>query len=172
MFLRLRRPSAGFTAPELVVAIVGLFILLAIAGYLLRPQTNEQARYEAEQRLHLATLMQALNKYRADHNGALPEGISEQYKFIGTQEEQVDLCPALVPKYLRDMPLDTYTGAKAYSPANEDEYVSDEQNARPCNRPNMIYMTGYAIAQDKNGRVHLAVLAADQKTPILSLSQK
>lgn len=172
MFLRLRRMSGGFTVLELTFALVGLFILLAIAGFILRPQSHDQVRMEAEQRLHMAAIMQAINKYQADNNGTAPEGIPEQYAFIGTQEEQVDLCVALVPKYMDDMPLSSYTGAKAFVPANENDYVTDEQNSRPCNEPNMIYMSGYAIAKDKDGRIHLAVLASDQKTPVLSLSQK
>lgn len=172
MYARPPRHTAGFTVPELVAALVGLFILLAVAGFILRPQNHQQARYEAEQRLHMATIMQAINKYQAANNGALPEGISEQFAFVGTQEGQVDLCKVLVPTHLKDMPLDRYTGAKAYSPANQNDYVSDKENARPCSSPNMIYMTGYAIAKDKEGRVQLAVLAPDQKTPVLILSQK
>lgn len=167
-----RRSESGFTVSELVVTLAGLFILLAVVGFILRPQPHSQIRMEAEQRQHLAAIMQAINKYQADNNGAAPEGIPEQYAFIGTQDEQVDLCKALVPKYMDDMPLSSYTGAKAFVPANENDYVTDEQNARPCSEPNMIYMSGYAIAKDKDGRIHLAVLASDQKTPVLSLPQK
>lgn len=172
MRARLRRESGGFTIPELIVALVGLFILLAVVGFILRPQDHTTTRYDAERRLNLAVLLQAINKYQADHNGALPDGIPDEYAFIGTQDGQVDLCKALVPKYLEDLPLDTYTGAKAYSPVNENDLVTDEQNQQPCNVPNMVYMTGYAIAKDKDGRIQLAVLGSDLETPVFTMSQK
>lgn len=169
--MRLSHRSAGFTVPELVVAIVLLFVLLLAAGYVLRPQTHQDIRYEAHQRLNMATLLQAINQYQADHQGALPDGIGEQYTFVGTQDGQVDLCKALVPAYLPDIPLDMYTGAKAYSPPNQTQVASPQDHEQSCQKPHMIYMSGYAIAQGPDGRVHVAVLAADQQTPVLSLSQ-
>jgi type II secretory pathway pseudopilin PulG len=164
--------QAGFTVPELIFALIALFVMLTVAGFLLRSQNYQQARYEAEMRLNIATIMQAINRYQADHNGALPEGISEQYAFIGTQDKQVDLCKVLVPQYLKDMPLDSLTGAKAYKPADENEAVPEERNQQACNMPNMVYMSGYTIVKDKEGSVHLAVLDADLETPVLTLSQK
>lgn len=166
------RDSAGFTAPELVTALVVMFVLLAIMGFALRPKSYEQPRYQAEQRLNLAIILQGINRYQAAHNGALPEGITQEFQFIGSQEAQLNLCRALVPAYLKDMPLDTRMGAKAYSPVDEQETVTDEHNQRSCDRPNMIYTAGYAIAKDAEGRVRVAVLGADFETPVLQLSQK
>lgn len=171
MFLRLRQESSGFTIPELITAVAVVFVLLTAIGFILRPQDHQQARYQAEQRLNLAVIMQAINRYQVD-KGLPPPGITEQYTFIGTQDGQVDLCKVLVPAYLKDLPLDTYTGAKAYSPVDENESVTEAHNRRPCDHPHMVYMTGYAVAKDKANRVHVAVLASDLKTPVLSLSQK
>lgn len=101
----------GFTLPELLVASVVLIALLVGVYVLLVPQTYDAQARDAQRRLDLAMIVQAITAYEAENN-ELPASITEEMLVITSEENESDLCLDLVPAYLDDMPLDPLAGIK------------------------------------------------------------
>lgn len=104
--------TRGFTLPELLVTGVAVSVLLATAMLVAHPRDFSVERRNAERWAEVAHIAQLLVRYQRDH-GALPRGITEKLQPIGSELEMVDLCPVLVPAYVRDLPLDPQYGAKS-----------------------------------------------------------
>ncbi|HEX8762604.1 MAG TPA: type II secretion system protein [Candidatus Saccharimonadales bacterium] len=144
------RSERGFTLPELVAAIALMIILVAISVLWLRPVDLTAQNRSAQRQLHIATIAQALVKYRAA-NQHFPEGIPKEFTEIGSVAEKgYDLCTALVPIYLKRMPLEpqigvTYKNGSAQSPSGD-----------PCDKQEgLTYLSGYYIKQNPDGGVEL-----------------
>lgn len=145
----------GFTLPELlVVGTVGL-LLVGVGIFLIRPNDFGAEKRNAERRLHLASIMMAIEKYEAD-TGNLPPNIIEDETTIGNEEGGPDLCDDLVPKYAKDLPKD---------PAISLKVLEDSA----CNDPQQLYVSGYT-ARLAGDRVILAAPAAE-KDEIIELEQ-
>lgn len=145
----------GFTLPELLVAVGVLLLLILGAVWLLRPANYDQANRDAERWLHVAQLAQTFDAY-VHQQGSLPAGISDQVKSIGTEESEVNLCAALVPHYLKDLPYDPLWGGK----------LDDKQ---PCTAKDNVHTTNYTITQAKDGTVTIAAPMAETEAISLSL---
>lgn len=100
------RDEKGFTLPELlaVVGIVGVFAV--VATILIHPVEFGPARRDAERWTGAAKLAQALSRYVQD-KGALPAGLgSGEIELIGSDQDMVDLCDELTPKYIAQLPIE------------------------------------------------------------------
>lgn len=134
-------------------------ILLLIAVVLLRPANYSALRANAQRQTNLAAMAQAINKYVADH-GQLP-GLSKDVKAISSGKDHYDLCSYLVPQYLKDIPLDPVVSVKTKTdntPTNE-----------ACNKPGVVYASGYGIWMNKSGQVALTAPLADGQPLTLTL---
>lgn len=141
------RDMRGFTLPELITAIVIIVAALVAAGLLLHPVNYKAQNDDAERRLGVARIAQALVRYRAD-KGALPDTLPSSPTLIASLDEGYDLCQELVPTYLPDMPLDPVLGVKI-------DVETEQDTSLPCSDDNVEYMSGYTVFRDQRGKVHV-----------------
>ncbi|MBI2463615.1 prepilin-type N-terminal cleavage/methylation domain-containing protein [Candidatus Peregrinibacteria bacterium] len=138
----------GFTLVEVLLVVVIIAILAAIVIVAINPTRQIQQANNAQRRVDIKTILDAVVEYSVDSRGALPTGIpatenSETAAVIGsdTTNGQIDICATLVPLYVPALPYDpTATGA---------QYTS-------CTD----YDTGYTIVST-NGRVTVAAPDAE-----------
>jgi type II secretory pathway pseudopilin PulG len=145
------RRQEGFTLLELVVVGVVVTGLVIMVTFLLRPKDFGPMERDAERWINIAQLTQSLRQYVAEH-GQLPDGIPGKAQTIGSEADNVDLCPILVPKYMEEVPLDPQAGV---------DLTTDN-----CLSHGAVYTTGYTIVQTKNGDIVVAAPAAENKEAI------
>jgi prepilin-type N-terminal cleavage/methylation domain-containing protein len=137
----------GFTLPELLV-VSGVFLVLIFFSLLLvNPKSYTAQDNNAQRRIAVAEIMQGINAYQA-HTGSLPSGITTKAQAIGSFSGEINLCPELVPTYLKQIPVDPLLGGVA-----------------TCS-PNHAYVSGYTIARDNQGRLTITALAAQDNALI------
>lgn len=124
---------------------------VAVGLVLIRPADYEAERRNAQRRLDLAALMQAVAAHRQTV-GYLPRSLTADEKSIATQDDDSPtLCNDLVPVYLTDAPYDPLVGIRVENSS--------------CRAPDQIYITGYT-AQADGGRVTLSAPAAENNETI------
>lgn len=143
--------------PELIVAIVLLIGALIGAAFILRVDPQTAAQDNAQRRIDLASLARGLHAYQHAHSGALPDGILDKPVVIGNTDGELDICAALVPAYMGDLPLDPTTGAKA----SNDTTDTVNKDGQPCSAANMRYSTAYTILKDPAGGFTLAAPSSE-----------
>jgi prepilin-type N-terminal cleavage/methylation domain-containing protein len=148
----------GFTLIELIAAAVLILVLLTVSLFLLRPEDYSVMQQNAQRRTEIASMVQAINRYADDHNGEFPPDIPEKLTAISSVEGHYDLCKYVVPKYLKDIPLDPVLGIKS----TEDGKPTDER----CDK-GITYAAGYAIMKNKDGRIFLSAPIAEADTGVI-----
>ncbi|HSX17232.1 MAG TPA: type II secretion system protein [Patescibacteria group bacterium] len=149
----------GFTLLELLATTGVLTLIITLTFLFVHPRDYSRPNRDAERWLGVAQLMQALNRYHAD-NGKLPDGITQTPKIIANGTGYLDLCADLVPRYLKDLPLDP----------NESLQLAVDNCVSTTDAPT-VYTTGYTIEQSKDGTVKIAAPSAEGGKPI-SLTHK
>ncbi len=101
----------GFTLIELLVVIGILAVLLAITLIAINPARQFSQANDTKRASDVNAILNAIDQYAADNKGALPGGdtIPTTAAVIGSAVGQVDLCSALVTKYLAALPVDPLT---------------------------------------------------------------
>lgn len=134
----------GFTLVELfIVTVVIVGASLFSIFYLLNPINRDEENNNAERRSEIAYIAQGIQRYVAD-TGQLPPDMPSESKAIGSYEDHYDLCKSLVPKYIKDMPLDPGGGVKLAEKTSVGTLCSDA---------GVRYASGYAISKDRASRV-------------------
>ena len=146
------RKSKGFTLIELLVVIGVLTILLAIVLVAINPARQFSQANDTQRRSDVNAILNAIHQYGADNKGTLPTGINTTDKLITSTAGagNVDLCTALVPKYLADLPIDPTTGTE--TPDNS-----------VCTTALATYDSGYTVSKNADNRV--TVTATPEITP-------
>ena len=147
----------GFTLIELLVVIGVLTVLLAIVLVAVNPARQFSQANDTQRRSDVNAILNAIHQYGADNKGTLPTGIDTTVKIITSTVAagNVDLCTALVPKYLADIPIDPKTGTE--SPANSI-----------CTDVGATYDSGYTVLKNASNRV--TVSATPEITPPATIS--
>ena len=142
----------GFTLIELLVVIGVLTILLAIVLVAINPARQFSQANDTQRRSDVNAILNAIHQYGADNKGTLPTGINTTDKLITSTAGagNVDLCTALVPKYLADLPIDPTTGTE--TPDNS-----------VCTTALATYDSGYTVSKNADNRV--TVTATPEITP-------
>lgn len=114
VFLPKKHPK-GFTLIELLVVIGILTVLLAIVLVAVNPARQFSLANDTQRRSDVNAILNAIHQYASDNKGALPAGIDSTVKTITSTVAvtNVNLCTALVPRYLADIPIDPKTGTEA-----------------------------------------------------------
>lgn len=107
----LARERRGFTLIELLVVIGILAVLLAITLIAINPARQFSQANDTKRASDVNAILNAIDQYAADNKGALPGTIPTTAAVIGSDVVggQVDLCNALVTKYLAALPVDPLT---------------------------------------------------------------
>lgn len=100
--------SSGFTLIELLVVIGILAILLAITLIAINPARQFSASNNTKRSSDVNAILNAINQYMADNQGALPSGITTTAQTIQATAFNT-LCTALVPQYIAALPVDPLT---------------------------------------------------------------
>jgi prepilin-type N-terminal cleavage/methylation domain-containing protein len=139
----LRNKEKGFTLIEILVVIGILAVLLAIVLIAINPQQQFQQANDTQRRSDVNAVLNAISSYAAQNKGQLPAGITGTAKplklsdpVVGTE---LDLCAALVPTYIADLPLDPTLGVK------------DPDTGAVCAADT--YTTGYTVQSAAGNRV-------------------
>ncbi len=149
------RFSKGFTLIELLVVIGILAVLLAITLIAINPAKQFSQANNTKRRSDVNAILNAVDQYAADNKGALPNGIASCSQAspctIATAATgTVDICAALVTKYLAAFPVDPLTN-----------------NGTPVTDCTASYDTGYTIYQSAgDNRVTVTAPAAELQESI------
>jgi len=135
--------------PELLVALIVVCGLCALL-FTIRPIDYSLSKYQSEQRMEVAQIMQGIQRYRAAHNGSLPSDFPTVDTPIATVDGY-DLCDILVPTYMKDLPIDSVNGIKTKGTALAKD--SDR-----CDGDEILYGSGYFVVADKDGRVTVSAV--------------
>ena len=144
----------GFTLIELLVVIGILAVLLAITLIAINPARQFSQANDTKRSSDVNAILNAIDQYAADTKGALPAGIPDTAAgaaVIGNGVGQVDICAALVTRYLAALPVDPLTA-----------------NGTPVsNCATVGYTTGYTVVRSTtDNRITVAAPAAEINTPI------
>lgn len=145
----------GFTLVELLIVIGILGVLLAIVLIAVNPQQQFKQANNTARRADVNTILNAISSYAAANKGQLPAGITTTATNIGSIEVgDLDLCAALVPNYVADLPLDPVDGIE--TPAGS-----------VCNDVGAEYDTGYTVKSSPTGnRVTVSAPGAENSETI------
>ncbi len=152
---KLKNIQKGFTLVELLVVIGILAILLAIVLIAINPARQFSLARDTQRQSNVGAILDAVNHYMADNKGALPAGITTTAKTITSTAglSNIDLCAALAPKYIADLPVDPSSGTK--SPANSK-----------CTDTGATYLTNYMIVQSATDNRITVTATGEITTPI------
>lgn len=112
----------GFTLAELFVVSILFILLLALGLKVVNPKDYSSVDRDAQRRIAVASIAEGVKAYVAV-NGSLPPGITKKSQVIGSFSGELNLCTALVPKYLKQLPIDPTLG-RAVKCFNDDQYIS------------------------------------------------
>lgn len=131
---KLNQAQKGFTLIEILVVIGLIAILAAIVLIAINPARQFAQANNSQRDANVNAILNAVGQYLADNKGVLPSQISglTPYATTSISKGGVDICAALVPTYLPQLPTDPTAGV-----------YTDCSN----------YATGYGIARDGNNRV-------------------
>lgn len=146
------RTQKGFTLVELLIVVGILAVLLAIVLVAINPQQQFREANNTARKADVNAILNAVSAYAADNDGQLPAGITGTAKTITstTGTGNIDLCTALVPTYIADLPLDPNGSLGTESPAGS-----------VCSDSGATYSTGYTIQSASGNRVTVSAPGAE-----------
>ncbi len=134
-FTYMRTTSSGFTLVELLVVIGIVGILLAITLVAINPARQFKQANNTKRTSDVSVILNAVTQLKVDLRGALPTGVvipTGAVALADTTGDMTELCNALVPVYVAELPTDPTVGT----------WVD-------CGD----FDTGYTIAQSDEGRI-------------------
>ncbi|MFC1622138.1 response regulator [Patescibacteria group bacterium] len=128
--------SEGFTLIELLIGMSFLIILLSVVLVAANPSHQLARENNLQRKSDVAAILNAVSQYATDNNGSLAAinaGSSLPGDALNISNDDVDICSALVPKYIERLPYDpTATGAGFVDCSNYDAkyniYVNSSSN--------------------------------------------
>lgn len=143
------RRNEGFTLVEILVVIGVIAVLLAVALIAINPNQHFIDSRNAQRQNNVTAIMDAIYAYQAANEGSLPEALQGEIEtptIIGDDdtEGEIDLCSALVPAYIADLPGDPESGE------TQGDTCADGD-----------YSTGYTILKSESNRFTIAAPDAE-----------
>ncbi len=133
----------GFTLVEVLLVVVIIAILAAIVIIAINPGRQISQANNTQRWSDVNSILSATSQYAIDNRGTSPAGITATATVVGSGVGQIDICSALVPTYIAEMPFDPTATNAAYTDCTS-------------------YNTGYHISADAtSGRVTVAAPTAE-----------
>ena|SRR5258708_32887268 len=148
----LRNNQKGFTLIELLVVIGILAVLLAIVLIAINPAKQFSQANNTKRRSDVNAILNAIDQYAADNHGTLPTGITATSQEIA--KTSVDICAALVTKYLAALPVDPLTS-----------------NGTPVTDCTSTYITNYWVVKSTSDNRVTVNAPAAELTEIISVTR-
>lgn len=148
--------SRGFTLIELLVVIGILAVLLAITLVAINPSRQFSQANNTKRSSDVNAILNAINQYAADNRGALPAGIPDTTAGPGViGSATVNICAALVTKYLAALPVDPLTN-----------------NGTPVTDCTAAYNTNYTVVKStSDNRITVAAPATELGISVISVTR-
>jgi prepilin-type N-terminal cleavage/methylation domain-containing protein len=150
------RNKQGFTLIEILVVIGILAVLLAIVLIAINPQQQFMQANDTQRRSDVNAILNAVSSYAAQNKGQLPAGITSTATPIALSSPvdpgELNLCTALTPTYIADLPLDPTDGVKTGG------------SGTTCSATE--FNTGYTIQSSAGNRVTVNAPGAEGGSPI------
>lgn len=152
MIARTKKLQKGFTLIELLVVIGILAVLLAITLIAINPARQFSQSNDTKRRSDVSAILNAIDQYAAENAGNLPTGMPAAGNSGVISNTGQDICAAIVPQFIAQMPSDPKTG-------NPKSAIPTTTCAAGV-APSGAYNTGYtvAVASGTNGRVTVSAV--------------
>lgn len=147
-----KKDLKGFTIVELIIGMVILSTLLALTISAINPMSQFAKTRNTKRRADVEALASAIHQYTAGNRGVLPGGITATLTPISNSG--VNICSALVPRYLAALPQDPNSNEGARIPASQ------------CTG---VYNTGYSVASTGNGHFRVTAPSAELSQTIAEI---
>lgn len=136
----------GFTIIELII-IIGILAILFFMAYTLAAPAAQRTG-NTQRKADVNALLTAIESYK-NHTNNYPQGITTQAKTIASSKggDKIDLCAALVPGYLSNLPTDPASGSIA-------------PVGGKCTDKNARYNTGYTVQLSADNHLTVSAPAA------------
>ncbi|HSE61388.1 MAG TPA: prepilin-type N-terminal cleavage/methylation domain-containing protein [Candidatus Saccharimonadales bacterium] len=148
--MQIANRQKGFTLIEVLVVIGILAVLLALVLIAVNPRQHFIQANNTQRRSDANAILNAIGSYMSQNKGQLPAGIDGTVRTITSTAgaSNINLCTALVPTYIADIPLDPVTGTE--TPAGSQ-----------CTTGGATYSSGYTVTTTGGNRVTVAAPAAE-----------
>lgn len=146
----------GFTLIELLVVIGLIGLLAAVVLIAVNPARQFALGRDSQREGHVNAILNAVGQNLAENQGTftcagvtIPACNAADPNDLRIRQDETDLAPCIVPRYISDIPLDPQTGTWAdATPATPSDYTDDT------------YATGYTICRD-SATQRITVVAPD-----------
>ncbi len=129
----------GFTLIELLMVIGILSVLVGIVLVAINPSNQFKQANDTKRQNDVVAILGAIGQYQADHNDALPAGLSSNMSSTELSSNGANICASLVPAYIAALP--------------EDPLISGGVGITNCSSN---YDTGYTIAISATNTITIA----------------
>lgn len=156
LFAKTARQQHGFNLIDFLTIVGMIALVLGILFIIINPQRHFERPDNTQRETDVNALLNAVVAYTAD-KGELPKGAGgvdipitpAPALVIGSGKDQIDLCDALVPMYIPDIPLDPSSTVGLQKPDNSI-----------CTDDGATYSSGYTIKTDPNQIVTISAPSA------------
>ncbi len=145
-------PRGGFTLLEILLVVAAIAILAGIVIIAINPTKQLGDTRNAQRRVDVNTILNAVYQYALDNNGTLPADITTTQKEICIGDTATTTCATATPALAT---LNELIWSEKYLTA-----IPTDPQATTTNG------VGYYISKSANGRVTVRALAAEQGATI------
>ncbi len=153
----------GFTLVELILVVFILSIIAALTINSLRPDRQLASQRDAQRKVDLAIILNAIKQYSVDNNGSLPAAIQLDSN-CSNPATMAEICKTGVVTLAclgtEAIPLTDLTTDAKYLVSMPIDPIATSTNG-----------TGYNVVKDANGRVTVCAPLTEATSTIISFTR-
>ncbi len=126
MLNKLKKNCNAFTFPEALLVLGAIAIVIALVFAVVRPDFQFKKSRDIRRNKDIVEILDALDAYKAEKLGEIPEGLNKDLKMIGETSENcisgcgelntnvcINLSKYTSPTYIESIPFDPLVGSNA-----------------------------------------------------------